>query len=79
MLSVVNVLPLTSRKKDRSIYPNEALLLAKHSGLKKESIVLCYQIRTLDKKRLVKSYGKLKEESLQEEIISALSFQLGIE
>jgi len=79
VLSVVNVLPITSRKKDRSIYPNEALLPAKHSGLKKESIVLCYQIRTLDKKRLVKSYGKLKEESLQEEIISALSFQLGIE
>ena len=79
VLSVVNVLPLTSRKKDRSIYPNEALLPAKHSGLKKESIVLCYQIRTLDKKRLVKSYSKIKDESLQEEIISALSFQLGIE
>lgn len=79
LLSVVNVLPLTSRKNDRNIYPNEALLPSKHSGLKKESIALCYQIRTLDKKRLIKSYGKLKDESLQKEVIAALSFQLGIE
>jgi mRNA interferase MazF len=79
LLSVVNVLPLTSRKKNRSIYPNEVLLPPKHSILKKESIVLCYQIRTLDKKRLIKSYGRLKDESLQEEIIAAVSFQLGID
>jgi len=79
VLSVVNVLPVTSRKKNRSIYPNEALLPEKHSGLKKESIVLCYQIRTLDKKRLVKLYGKVKNEAIQREILAALSFQLGIE
>ncbi len=76
---MVNVLPLTSRKKNRNIYPNEALLPAKHSGLKNESVILCYQIRILDKKRLVKLYGKLKNEALQQEILSALSFQLGIE
>lgn len=79
VLSVVNVLPITSRKKNRNIYPNETLLPEKLSGLKKESIVLCYQIRTLDKKRLIKAYGKIKDKSLQQEIISALSFQLGIE
>lgn len=38
VLSVVNVLPLTSRKKNRNIYPNEALLPKKHSGLKSESV-----------------------------------------
>jgi mRNA interferase MazF len=79
VLSVVNVLPITSRKNNRNIYPNEALLPAKFSGLKKESIVLCYQIRTLDKKRLVKLYGELKNETLQKYILEALAFQLGIE
>jgi mRNA interferase MazF len=79
LLSVVNVLPVTSRKNNREIYPNEALLPAKYSGLKKESIVLCYQIRTLDKKRLVKLYGKIKNASIQAEIADALSFQLGLE
>ncbi len=79
VLSVVNVLPVTSRKMNRSIYPNEALLPENQSGLKKESIILCYQIRTLDKKRLLKMYGKIKDKSLQQEILEALSFQLGIE
>lgn len=79
VLAVVNVLPLTSRKNKRNIYPNEALLSKKHSGLKNESIVLCYQIRTLDKRRLVKLYGKLKDEAIQKEILTATAFQLGIE
>jgi mRNA interferase MazF len=78
VLSVVNVLPVTTRKMNRSIYPNEALLPKKHSGLKNESIILCYQIRTLDKKRLLKLQGKIKDKSLQHEILDALSFQLGI-
>ena len=79
VLSVVNVLPVTSRKMNRNIYPNEALLPEKQSGLKVESIVLCYQIRTLDKKRLLKLYGKIKDKALQQEIFDALSFQLGID
>jgi mRNA interferase MazF len=47
-------------------------------GLEKESIVLCHQIRTIDKKRLSKHYGHLAEESIQHEIIEAIKFQLGI-
>ena len=79
VLSVVNILPITSRKENRHIYPNETLLPGKHLGLKKESIVLCYQIRTLDKKRLIKLYGKIKDKTLQQQILDSLSFQLGID
>jgi len=78
ILPVVNVLPITSRKQDRRIYPNEVLIPASIGGLEKDSIALCYQIRTLDKKRLIKDLGKIDDLSLQEEIIDALSFQLGI-
>lgn len=53
-LNVVNVLPLTTRKNNRTIYPNETLLSANQSHLPSDSIVLCYQIRTIDKKRLIK-------------------------
>jgi mRNA interferase MazF len=52
ILPVVNVLPLTSRKPGRRIYPNEALLPGGTAGLTADSLVLCYQIRTLDKQRL---------------------------
>lgn len=78
LLNVVNVLPITTRKSDRIIYPNETALAANSVGLMKESIVLCYQIRTLDKQRLTKQYGKIELRDKQKEIIAALCFQLGI-
>ena len=33
ILPVVNVIPITSRKPNRRVYPNEAILPAKHWGL----------------------------------------------
>jgi mRNA interferase MazF len=78
ILPVVNVLPLTSRKPSRRVYPNEALLPAGAAGLTADSLVLCYQIRTLDKQRLSRSYGKLDDTTRQEEILTALCFQLGV-
>ena len=78
ILPVVNVLPITSRKPQRRIYPNEALLPAGAAGLAAESIVLCYQIRTLDKQRLTKSFGSLDDANLRAEILAALRFQLAL-
>ncbi len=74
----VNILPITSRKTGRRIYPNEVLIPVGTGGLEQESIILCYQIRTLDKKRLIREIGKIDELELQESIIDALCFQLGI-
>ncbi len=78
LLHCVNVLPITSRKSDRRIYPNEVLLPLGIGGLQNESIVLCHQIRTLDKKRLSTEYGVVEAEIIQQEILDALCFQLGI-
>ena len=79
ILPVVNVLPVTSRKPNRRIYPNETLLPAKTAGLTSESIVLCFQIRTLDKQRLMKKFGKLEDKNLRNQISEALKFQLELE
>lgn len=57
ILPVVNVIPITSRKANRRTYPNEAFLPAETGGLTLNSIALCYQIRTLDKRRLTKMFG----------------------
>ncbi len=78
LLPVVNVLPVTSRKPNRRIYPNEAILPIGTAGLTVESIVLCYQIRTLDKQRLSKKFGKLNDKDMQASILDALKFQLEI-
>ena len=79
LLNVVNVLPITSRKSERRIYPNEVLLPADTGGLTNESIVLSYQIRTIDKVRLTHKYGSLSDVSKQEEIYESICFQLGID
>jgi len=40
ILPVVNVLPITSKKPGRKIYPNEVLIPSGTAGLDKESIIL---------------------------------------
>jgi mRNA interferase MazF len=78
VLNIVNVIPITSKKEGRTIYPNEVLIPANSYGLSNESIILCHQIRTLDKTRLSHFYGKIVSKQKQSEIIEALCFQLGI-
>ncbi len=78
LLNIVNILPITSRKPGRLIYPNEVLIPAGKYGLLNESIILCHQIRTVDKRRLTKTYGQIDEQDIQGEIVEALCFQLGI-
>jgi|SRR4030042_2487462 len=78
LLNIVNIIPITSRKPGRLIYPNEVLLPSEKFGIEKESIVLCHQIRTIDKQRLSRKYGFISSKTVQKEIIDALCFQLGI-
>ena len=78
LLNSINVIPLTSRKPGRIVYPNETSLSGGKYGLEKESIALCHQIRTIDKSRLSKEYGEIVDRNIQVEIIDAISFQLGI-
>lgn len=61
LLNVVNVLLITTRKEGRRIYPSEVLLPANLAGLPNESIVLSYQIKTIDKLRLTHKYGELTD------------------
>lgn len=79
LLNIVNVIPITSRKPDREIYPNEVLIPQGKYGMEKDSIALCHQIRTLDKKRLTKKYGQIDSEKIRQKIIEAICFQLGIQ
>ncbi len=78
ILPVVNVLPITTRKPGRQVYPNEVLIPAGTAGLEKDSLVLCYQIRTLDKRRLIKLIGSIDDNELEQNILNALNFQLGL-
>lgn len=71
----ITVLPLTS--KTEKIYPFETLLAKKETQLPEDSKVKSNQIRTLDKKRLVKLFSRISKESLKK-IEEALLIHLGI-
>jgi len=59
----VTILPITS-KNLRKIYPFELLLTKGTGNLPKNSKVKADQIRTLDKKRIVKYIGDLSKEEM---------------
>jgi mRNA interferase MazF len=78
LLNVVNVLPITSRRKGRTVYPNEVFIESGKFGLSNDSLILCQQIRTLDKIRLIRKIGSVNDLNKQQEVIEALNFQLEI-
>jgi len=71
----ITVLPITS--KTEKIYPFETFISKEESKLPNDSKVKSNQIRTIDKKRLVKFKCRLSEEKLRE-IDQALIIHLGI-
>lgn len=54
-MDVVTVIPITSRKPGRKIYPNELLFTLQD----KEAILLCHQVRTISKARIDKKMASL--------------------
>jgi len=69
LLDVVTIIPITSLKKERKIYPNELLL---HNELEKPSILLCQQIRTISKKRLTKKLTSIDDFITRKKIVDIL-------
>ena len=78
ILPIIDILPITSRKANRIIYPNEVLIPSNGANLPKESIVLCHQIRAIDKKRLISRVGVISDDILRDQIQNALRFQLDL-
>jgi mRNA interferase MazF len=66
-MDIVTIIPLTTRKSGRHIYPNEVSVTLGD----REAILLCHQIRTISKRRLDKKIGRLHE-SRRSEVIGVL-------
>jgi mRNA interferase MazF len=78
VMPVVTILPITSLKKGRRIYPNEVLLLRGGGGLSADSIVLAHQIRTISKQRLGESLGFVSDPVIQQSIEQTLRIHLNL-
>lgn len=69
LLDVVTIIPITSLKDGRKIYPNELLL---RNELEKPSILLCQQIRTISKNRLIKKLTSINNYDTRRKIVDTL-------
>jgi len=72
VLPVVTVLPLTSMKPGRIVYPIEAHLKASENGLMDDSIAMAHQIRALAKSRLGCQCGEVALQSARNEVEKAI-------
>lgn len=79
VMPVVTILPLTTVKPGRKVYPNEVLLAKGVGGLPRPSLVLAHQIRTIAKDRLVGLYGHLHDADIQANVQQALKIHLALE
>lgn len=75
-MTVLTVLPITTRREGRRVYPNEALLAAGEAGLPDESIVLAHQVRTVSKGRLKRTLGYVTDRATQNAVHDAISHHL---
>jgi mRNA interferase MazF len=63
-LSTVTIVPCTTYRSSRQLYPSLVLLSAPDGGLSVDSVVLCEQVRTVSKGRLLRQRGTLSPQSL---------------
>ncbi len=71
------IVPFTTRIRE-TILPSHVKISAGVGGLTEDSILLCEQIRVIDKKRLVRRIGNIEEEDLRKVVI-ALKVILGLD
>ena len=62
---------------EEPLYPTEVLLKAGEGGTSKDSVILLNQIRSVDKRRLVRRLGTLSPESIQR-VHRSLQISLGL-
>lgn len=72
ILPVVTILPISTLKQDGRVYPTEVLLTSEVSGLKKPSVVMIHQIRTVSRLRIGKKCGEINNARFKEEIEDAI-------
>ena len=71
------IVPLTSKKFSKEFQTN-VFLLKENSGLDKDSTILLNQIKTIDKKRLIKKISSL-DAQLMKKVDLAIRISLGLD
>ena len=77
-IGLVAIVPLTTWKKGRRVYPTEVLLPVEASSLPSPSLALCHQLRTVSARRLSFSKRRLEDEGLRGSIDRAVRIWLAM-
>ncbi len=78
-IGLVAIVPLTTWKKGRRIYPTEVLLPADTTLLPAPSLALCHQVRTVSARRLSPATGRLHDGKLRAEVDRAVQLWLSLD
>lgn len=71
------VAAITSQFDLNSLYPTEVFIKSSEGGLNKDSVVLLNQIRSIDKKRLMKKLCEITSDT-QERVEEAIKISFGL-
>jgi len=75
--SDITIVAAITSQFDERLYPTEVLIRATEGGLSANSVVLLNQIRSIDKRRLIKRLGLLEPETM-ERVEHALQISFGL-
>ena len=75
--SPITIVAAITSKYDETLYPTEVLIPANEGSLKQDSVILLNQLRSIDRQRLVKKLGKIKDITLKK-VDSAIKISLGL-
>src|SRR5216684_692400 len=75
--SPITIVAAITSQFDESLYPTEVLIRATEGGLTVDSVVLLNQVRSLDKRRLVRRLGVIKP-AIMERVEQALLISFGL-
>ena len=75
--SPITIVAAVTSKFDEMLYPTEVLVTAPEGGLSVDSVVLLNQIRSIDRRRLVRRLGAIRG-STMEKVERSLQISLGL-
>ena len=75
--SPITIVAAITSKFDEELYPTEVLVRAPEGGLDADSVVLLNQIRSVDRRRLMRRVGRLRPETMRL-VDRALVLSLGL-
>ncbi len=75
--SPITIVAAITSKYDDELYPIEVLIFAHEGGLSVDSVVLLNQVRSIDRRRLIKRLGMVKAETM-ENVDEALQISFGL-